>query len=209
MPAAPDFTTFKTSIREWANREDWSDELTTGFVRAAEEKFNLELRIDRMLQTDDALITGACAPLPDDWLEFDFVKLADGNGRFWPIRYMMRDQFFDSDAAKTKRYYTIEGREIVIGGKPDDVNGRTAKITYYAEVPVFADDNKSWIYTKYSSLYRFAALMHADLHAVGEEDKAGMLKTLVEDMIQKMNAAHRYARASGSKLARTQMRSFG
>ena len=51
--------------------------------------------------------------------------------------------------------------------------------------------------------------MHADLHAVGEEQTSSMMKQLCEDAIQKLNAQHRYARASGSRLARTRARSFG
>ena len=56
---------------------------------------------------------------------------------------------------------------------PDTVNGQTVKLTYYGEVPVFSDTQDSWVYTKYPTLYLYGSLMHADLHAVGEEDKAG------------------------------------
>jgi hypothetical protein len=51
--------------------------------------------------------------------------------------------------------------------------------------------------------------MHAKLHAVGEEEVAVGMKQLTEDAIQKLNAAHRYSRASGSRLSRTRTRSFG
>ena len=39
--------------------------------------------------------------------------------------------------------------------------------------------------------------MHADLHAQGEEQSAATMKQLVEDMIQKLNAGHLGAKASG------------
>ncbi len=209
MPSSlPDFSAFKATLKEWANRDDWDDDLVTSFVRGAEEKVNSELRIDRMIQTNDALITGSCAPLPDDWLEMDLVRQSD-TVRWWPIRYMPRDDFFASETCDTNGFYTLEGREIFIGGPADAVNGNTIRISYYGEVPIFADDNDSWLYTKYPTLYRCAALMNADLHAVGEEDRAAQLKQLAEDIIQKLNAQHRYARASGSKLVRARMRSFG
>jgi hypothetical protein len=51
--------------------------------------------------------------------------------------------------------------------------------------------------------------MHADLHAVGEEQSAANMKTLAEDMIQKLNNEHMRSRASGSRLTRTRARSFG
>ena len=44
-----DFSDFKATIADWANRQDWSDILLTSFVRDAESKLNAELRIDRMI----------------------------------------------------------------------------------------------------------------------------------------------------------------
>jgi hypothetical protein len=52
-------------------------------------------------------------------------------------------------------------------------------------------------------------MMNAFLHAVGEEDKAAGAKQLTEDTIQKLNADHLRSKASGSRVTRTRMRSFG
>jgi hypothetical protein len=209
--AMTDFADFKAQIADYANRQDWSDALVTGFVRQAEQKFNAELRVDRMIQNDEALIASRCAPLPDDWLEMDLVRLANPNvpDGFMPIRYKSRDEFFTTVDNWAQNFYTIEGRQIFIGGTPDTVNGQVLKIVYYGEVPVFADTLPSWIFTKYPSLYLYAALMHADLHAVGEEQTAANMKQLAEDMINKLNALHLRAKASGSRLTRTRTRSFG
>jgi hypothetical protein len=217
-----DYSDFKTSIAEWANRQDWSDILLTSFVRSAEEKLNAELRIDRQICTAENIVTNSCATLPDNWLESDLMMIAtDQTPTGWrPINYKPRDEYFRLASTpysgtyavqsnSTWGYYTIEGRSIFFGGPVDDVEGTEFRLDYYAEVPVFSDTVPSWVYTKYSSLYRYAALMHADLHAVGEEDKAANLKSLVEDMINKLNMAHRYARASGSRLSRARVRSFG
>ena len=67
----------------------------------------------------------------------------------------------------------------------------------------------SWVYTKYPSLYLSAAMMHAYLHAVGEEQNAANAKQLAEDQIQKLNAAHLGAKASGSRVTMPRHRSFG
>ena len=218
MTAYSDFT---AQLADFANRQDWSPQLLASFVANANEKLNSELRIDRMLQSDDALIASRCAPLPDDWLEFDLVLFADATlASGWrPLRYLPRDEFFRWPDAPYVGYpeqwsntlgkYTIQGRQIYIGGAPDAVNGQTVRIHYYGEVPAFSDTQDSWVYTKYNSLYRCCALMHADLHAVGEEAQAGAMKQLAEDMIQKLNAAHQRARASGSRLTRIRGRSFG
>jgi len=206
-----DFGDFIGIIKDFANRQDWSDALVTGFIRDAEAILNQDLRVDRMIQFDEALITSRCAPLPDDWLQMELVRIPDGNfpDGYRPIRFRARDDFFNSTDQFARYAYTIQGRQIWIGGSPDDVEGKLVKITYYGEVPVFADDQDSWVYTKHQALYRYAALANADLYAVGEEEKAVGLKQLIDSMIQKLNNDHLLSRASGSRLTRMQARSFG
>ena len=143
-----DFSDFKAQIADWANRQDWSDTLVTSFVRQAEQKLNAELRTDRMINFDEALVVDRCAPLPDDWLEFlpdAGVKLANGNGAdgFLPIRYKSDDEFFNLKDGWAYGYYTIFGRKLYFGGTPDTVNGIVYKIAYFGEVPVFSDETSS------------------------------------------------------------------
>ena len=206
-----DFSDFKAQIGEWQNREDWSDNLVTSFIRMGEQKLNQELRVSRMIQSSDGLIAARCAPLPDDWLEFSLVRIANDNAPtgFTPIRYKARDEFFNLPDKWSCNYYTIEGRQIFFGGTPDSVNGKTFRLSYYGEVPVFSDATSSWVYTKYPNLYLSAAMMYAYMHAVGEEQSAALAKQLAEDEIAKLNDEWRMAKASGSRLTRTRVRSFG
>ena len=206
-----DFSDFKTQIAEYANRGDWPDAVVTGFVRQAEEKLNAELRVDRMIKFSEALIASRCAPLPDDWLAMELVRIANLNAAdgFLPIRYKSRDEFYTTVDNWMVGFYTIQGRQIFVGGPPDTVNGQVLKLTYYGEVPVFSDTQPSWVYTKYPALFLEAATMFSCLHAVGEEDKAAGAKALTEDTIQKLNAIHATSRASGSRVTRTRTRSFG
>jgi hypothetical protein len=141
----------------------------------------------------------------------DFVRVANSNGAdgFLPARYKSRDEFFTLTDNNSWMYYTIVGTQMFFGGTPDPVNGTPYKIVYYGEVPVLSDAQTSWVYTKYPQLYLFASLMHADLHAVGEEQGAANMKTLAEDMIQKLNAAHLGSKASGSRVTMPRHRSFG
>jgi hypothetical protein len=206
-----DYQTLQTQIADWANRQDWSPTLIASFISMAEQKFNAELRVDRMIQSDTALITSRCAPLPDDWLEMDFVSIANSNAAngWLPIRYKSRDEFFNLVDKWAYGYYTIEGRQITFGGSPDAINGIQYQISYYGEVPVMATEGSSWVYTKYPRLYLFAALANADFHAVGEEQTAMLLGQQVDQMIQKLNADHLIAKASGSRLKRSRIRTFG
>ena len=205
-----DFSDFQAQIKEWANRQDWSDGLVTSFIRMAEQKLNAELRIDRMIKWVDGVINERGVPLPDDWLSTDLVRMESSLGAdgFLPIRYLARDHFFNLTDIRAENYYTMEGRTIFFGGLPPP-GGRGYQVVYFAEVPVFSDTQDSWVYDKHPSLYLQAALMHADLHAIGEEDKAAMLKQLVEDQIVKLNAGFQASRASGSRVTRSRVRTFG
>ena len=206
-----DYSDFKSQISEWANRADWSDNLVSSFVSMANAKLNAELRIADMIQFDEALIASRCAPLPSDWLQLELVRIANDNvpDGFIPLRYKSRDEFYTTVDNWMTGFYTIQGNQIFIGGPPDTVNGQTVKLTYYGQVPAFSDTQNSWVYSKYPSLYLSAAMMHAFLHAVGEEAQAAAAKQLVEDSITKLNALHATSRASGSRVTRTRTRSFG
>jgi hypothetical protein len=207
-----DFANFCSTIADWANRQDWSPALVTSFVRMAEQKFNAELRVDRMINFSTNTVTMRCSTLPDDWLEMDLVQIQNPNAPsgFSPIRYKARDEFFNLPDRWAYGYYTIEARTIFFGGCPDQTEGIQYNINYYGEVPVFSDAPlvPSWIYTKYPSMYLHAAMMHADLHAVGEEQNAANMKALAEDAITKLNNEHLRAKASGSRLSRTRRRRF-
>jgi hypothetical protein len=177
----------------------------------AESKFNKELRVAQMIQFDDGVITARCATLPDDWLAMDLVRVANSTGAdgFLPARYKSRDEFFTLTDQNSWMYYTLVGMTMFFGGTPNPVDGTEYKIAYYGEVPQLSDTQQSWIYTKHPQLYLFAALMHADLHAVGEEQQAANLKSLVEDEINKLNVAHMGSKASGSRVTMPRHRSFG
>jgi hypothetical protein len=206
-----DFSDFVAQIKEWQNRDDWSDILATSFVRMAEQKLNAELRVSRMITLAQNTVTCRCSTLPDDWLESSLVLMANDAvpGGWRPIRYKARDEFFQLPDKWAFNFYTVEGRTLFFGGTPDATEGVQFQLSYYAQVPAFSDTVDSWVYTKYPNLYLSAAMMHAYMHAVGEEQQAALAKQLTEDEISKLNDEWRMAKASGSRLTRTRTRSFG
>ena len=164
-----------------------------------------------MIQFDEAIIASSMrAVLPGDWLQLELVRIANLNvpDGFIPLRYKSRDEFYTTVDNWMTGFYTIQGNQIFIGGSPDIVNGQVVKLTYYGQVPVFSDTQESWVYSKYPSLYLSAAMMHAFLHAVGEEAQAAAAKQLTEDQIQKLNANHATSRASGSRVTRSRGLTF-
>ena len=58
-----------------------------------------------------------------------------------------REEFFSTTDHSATGTYTIEGRQLFIGGPPDSTEGQTVRIDYYGEVPVFSDTQPSWSFT--------------------------------------------------------------
>lgn len=201
-----DFADFKTQLAEYENRDDWSDLIVTGFIRQAEEYINRDLRIDWQINNTIGTLVDRSVDLPDDWLRGDLIRFQDTG---YTVRFKSRDEFYNISDKQAFGYYTVTGRQLILGGTPDPLNGILLLMSYYGEVPVFADDNPSWLYTKFFSLYLNAARMFAKGHAVGEEQTASVYKGYVDEHIGKLNAQHLASKASGSRLTRTRLRSFG
>jgi hypothetical protein len=217
-----DYTIFCAQIADWANRQDWSQALVASFVSMAEEKLNARLRIGQMIATSQNTVTCGCAPLPGDWLETDLLLMASGSTPTgWiPLTYKARDEFFRLPAQpysgtyvqnynSTWLNYTIEGLTIYFGGAPNETEGTLFQMNYFQQVPVMANVGSSWVYTQFPRLYLLAALMNAGLHAIGEEQTWMLYGQQVDKKIDDLNAAWLRAKASGSRLKRTRVRSFG
>lgn len=207
------FTTLSNQLMEWANRQDWAGTpgLVQSYIAMAEQKFNTDLRIDRMIATSQNVVTNRCSTLPDDWLEMYLVFITTQvNPSGWaPLRYKSNDEFFNLTDRNAYGYYTIVGRTINFGGTPDNIEGVLYQINYFQEVPPLNDATDSWVYTKYPNMYLWQGLANAAMHAVGEEAQAANFAKMADEVITKLNNDWRLAKASGSRVTRTRTRSFG
>ena len=203
-----DFSDFKAQIADWINRQDcqrYSD--VTGFVRDAEAKLNAELRIDRMIQTDDALIAARCAPLPDDWLEMDFVRLAVVVGLL-PVG--LRADRLQAAGRVLRHPGRMRGRNLHHRG-PADLYRRPARHDRRA-------DGADRLLRRGAGLFRRAGSVGStpsipvsiSMPRLSRRPPRGwrgadgrQLEADVRRDDQKLNAPHRYSRASGSRLSRT------
>lgn len=196
-----------TEIRLWLNEgvDEYPDTLVTTWIRGAEERLNVELRIDRMIKIDTALATDGRVVLPSDWIEADLVRIQNAS----PIHYKPRDDFYTlgvSGVYENLGKYTIIGRYIVLGdasaGTPP-----TVELSYYSNIPPL-DADANWVQTYYPTLLLYGSLEQAHLYGIDDE-RAATMGGKVGDMIGKMNDAHKASKASGSRLSAKSKRSFG
>ena len=212
-----DCADLKTQIMDWTNRQDFSDALVTSLIRQAEEIFNRDLRIDRMLSANDALIASRCAPLPPDWLEMDLVRIAVAPSAYYPsgfapIVYKPRAEFFATRDENAVGIYTIEGRQIFVGGLPDTVDGQTVPgCDYYAEVRCFQTPilpGSTPNIPAFISTPRFIELRCA-VRSARSKRRPITCRVMTDGAIQKLNAQHPLFARRAQARAHTHYRSFG
>ena len=62
------YSALKTSIANWLNRTDLTDEIANDFIKLCESDFNAKLRIRQMEQFDDVTINAERVTVPTGFL---------------------------------------------------------------------------------------------------------------------------------------------
>ena len=190
-----DFTTFLNTVREWAIREDWSDNLVTSFIRTAESELSRTMRVKEMIIIADAQIEDARTKLPVDWREMDFVRINGGK----PIRYMPVADF-NAQLNGWKSSFTIIGNTVQFGTDLPAPDGLAVEIAYYAAAPKFTDAN-TWLQNYYYDICLQKTLAIGLLYSQKMEDYAA-LSALVDNLVAVANEEHKISNYSGSTLKR-------
>jgi hypothetical protein len=198
---------FIVSIRGWTGFSDPdvnTDAQITGWLRMAEERISEELRCSDMVQIDTGLITANRVKLPPDWRASTFIRVlapSVGNGI---LSYKPINDYYQS--SEPVGFYTVSGLNMMVGGTPDLVNGKTVEIHYFGDVPplgVFDGDTDpgTWLSNRYPRLLTAATMSVASMGLV-EDTRAVTWETEATNRIGTMNAEYLASKAAGSKLSR-------
>lgn len=182
----------------------YTDAIIMSWALMGEERINRDLRIDDMIQIDLATIYTSRIGVPPDWLATDM--LFDDRDR--EMRYQSRSAFYTAN--RPRGSFTVVGRTLLIGGKPDEVDGRVYELHYFGQVPALVDD-PTWLTSKHPRLYLAAVMTAASMHmkdfdlaAVWEAEVSGAITTLNDTRGQNLPRSARlnrkpkgYGNASG------------
>lgn len=205
--------TFIVSIRGWTGFSDSdvnTDALITGWLRMAEERISEELRCSDMVQIDTGLVTVNRIKLPPDWRANTFVRvLSPATGPSVLAYKPIADYYNESEPLG---FYTTSGLNLMVGGAPDAIHGKTVEIHYFGDVPplgVFEGitDPGTWLSNRYPRLLTAATMSVASMGLI-EDTRAITWETEATNRISTMNAEYTTSKASGSKLKR-RMGGFG
>lgn len=190
---------FINDIRSWTGITDatvHTDAMVTSWVRMGEERLNVDLRIDAMIDIDTSNVETGRVTVPGDWLMNDFIRNQDGR----EIKYMSRAEFYEMK--QPRGYYTTSGRVMIIGGCDEEDNETVdVELHYFAKVPELGNGASTWLMDDHLGLITSAVLIYAFTHSE-EYERASVAEANTSGLIAKLNDEYARRSAKGGTLIR-------
>jgi len=157
------YTELKTSIANWLNRSDLTDEIADDFIKLVESEYNSKLRIRKMLTSDTSFtIDSELETLPTGFLQVRDFYIVSGSTKY-SLTYMpptQMDQIRGGSTSGRPTVYTILGDNFRFAPTPDGTY--TATINYYKAITALSgSDPTNYILTNHPGIYLYGSLYHA------------------------------------------------
>lgn len=156
------YSDLKTSIANWLNRSDLTDEIADDFIKLTEADFNSKLRVRKMVAQTSFTIDTETEALPTGFLQVRDIYILNGNTKV-PLTYTTPSQMDSTVGTSTTglpNSYTILGDTFRFSPKPDA--SYTAFINYYKSFDALSDTNTTnYILTTHPAIYLYGSLFHA------------------------------------------------
>jgi hypothetical protein len=160
--ALTNYSTLKTSIANWLNRSDLTDEIADDFIKLAEADFNSKLRVRKMVAQTSFTIDSETEALPTGFLQVRDIYILNGNTKV-PLTYTTPSQMDSTVGTSTTglpNSFTILGDTFRFSPKPDATY--TAFINYYKSFDALSDTTTTnYILTTHPAIYLYGSLFHA------------------------------------------------
>ena len=204
--ALTSYSTLKTSIANWLNRSDLSDEIADDFIVLTEADLNSKLRIRKMVNQTTITIDSETESVPTGFLQIRNFYILSGATKH-PLRYVSpshMDQIKGTSTTGTPEVYTILGDTFRFSPKPD--SSYTGYLNYYKKFDALTVSNTSnWILTDHPAIYLYGSLFHAANFLGGiEPSQVQQWQQMYSTAMERLERNDREDQYSGSPL---QMRS--
>ena len=160
--AITSYTELKTTIADWLNRADLTDQIPD-FISLAESTLNDVMRSSFMSSSDTVSITSGRATLPVSALELIFAQVS--NTPTEPLEQITPQQLLMLRRARTKaagnpRFFAVVGRDILV--TPSPTGALSLDMDYYAKIPALSSSvATNWLLEEAPHVYLYTALLHA------------------------------------------------
>ncbi len=161
--ALSSYSELKSSVANWLNRTDLTDEIADDFIKLTEADFNAKLRIRQMEQQDDVTIDAEQVTVPTGFLAVRSFFILQSSVKY-PLEYITPHNLFEIKGGSRTgrpRTYTIESDNEVekfrFGPAPD--TSYTGKLSYYKAIGALSDSNTTnYILSKHPAIYLYGSL---------------------------------------------------
>ena len=196
------FTTLKTAIADFLNRDDLTSSVEN-FIALAESGINRDIRHWKMEKRSSGQQSAGdeYAQVPADWMETIRFHVTD-NGTS-PLNLISRAAMSDKrasneDATGTPTHYTHADGQFQLYPTPSaDTN---TELLYYAKTEALSASNSSnWLLLEAPDVYLYGALVHSAPY-LGEDERVTVWAQMYAAAIQQLNRTSDKAKYSGSGL---------
>lgn len=200
--ALTSYSTLKTSIANWLNRSDLSDEIADDFIVLTEADLNSKLRIRKMVNQTTITIDSETESVPTGFLQIRNFYILSGATKH-PLRYVSpshMDQIKGTSTTGTPEVYTILGDTFRFSPKPD--SSYTGYLNYYKKFDALTVSNTSnWILTDHPAIYLYGSLFHAANFLGGiEPSQVQQWQQMYSTAMERLERNDREDQFSGSPL---------
>ncbi|HNE33123.1 MAG TPA: hypothetical protein PK365_12150 [Nitrospira sp.] len=191
---ATDYSTLKTEIADFAERNDLSSVIDT-FIDLCESEMQRELKLLEFETTGTVTVTSGAGTLPTGFIGARALSWDGDEDRI--LRYITPDRLNTVNASNPSlvHYYTITGDTIKFA---NDASG-TLNITYMARfTPLSNSNTTNAIITNHPAAYLYGSLKHLSVYLKDAEGAMGYDSLFKAELaaIKKDTQDRRYAGAS-------------
>ena len=165
MATITTFSTLKTAVADWLDRDDIS---ATGgpidvWIELVEDEIYRNARLRFMESSTSPAISSGTVPIPDDFLELKNASVSNG-GAETRLTPKGSDWIYDAYPTRSSsgvpKFFAQEGDTFIFGPYPD--SGYTVNLNYYARPDALSTSNESnWLTTNASDVLLNGALLQS------------------------------------------------
>ena len=160
------YSELKSSVANWLNRTDLTDEIADDFIKLTEADFNAKLRIRPMEQIDTITIDSETETVPTGFIAVRSFYILSSSVKY-PLEYITPANMFETKGGSRTgkpRAYTIESdnetETFRFGPSPD--TSYTGYLSYYKAISALSVSNTSnWMLANHPAVYLYGSLYHA------------------------------------------------
>jgi len=164
--ALSSYSELKSSVANWLNRTDLTDEIADDFIKLTEADYNAKLRIRAMEQIDTITIDSETESVPTGFIAVRSFYILSSSVKY-PLEYITPANMFETKGGSRTgkpRAYTIESdnetETFRFGPSPD--TSYSGYLSYYKAIsPLSISNTSNWMLANHPAVYLYGSLFHA------------------------------------------------